>query len=157
MKTMVRQPASKKAAKLNTDLKADPGYADLYIPRKEGDSTGSSKINNELATGLTAEISGEEAAAAAAETNVQMSRPIKLGAATNFPARSNINGLQSGQGVPMNRMLPVDFEAYMSGLFAEFQDPIILDYLRQDNAAPQVTGTDTKYRYANKMKESDAV
>ena len=31
-----------------TDMK-DPAFQDLYVPRKEGDPTGSSQVNNELA------------------------------------------------------------------------------------------------------------
>ena len=36
----------------------DPAFQDLYIPRKEGDPTGSSQVNNELAKGLTGEQEG---------------------------------------------------------------------------------------------------
>ena len=39
---MVRKAASKKMAEQATDMKADPGYADLYVPRKSGDPTGQS-------------------------------------------------------------------------------------------------------------------
>ena len=74
---MVRLNASEQAAKKNTDLKADPGYADLYIPRKEGDPTGSSGMVNDLATGLTAETSGEVASVQGA-TQMQLSRPCLL-------------------------------------------------------------------------------
>ena len=53
---MVRLNASEQAAKKNTDMKPDPGYSDLYIPRKEGDPTGSSGIVNDLATGFPVTI-----------------------------------------------------------------------------------------------------
>lgn len=158
---MVRQSASSKAAKQATDLKADPGYADLYIPRKSGDPTGQSQIVNEAASGLTAEVSGEQAAeAVAATTDTQVggvARPIKLGDKTKFPGVSNVNGLQTGTGAPFKPMPEMDFDAYMMGLFEQFRDPIILEYFQQKNAAPQVVDAKKQYRYANKLKESDAV
>lgn len=151
---MVRLSASEQAAKKNTDMKADPGYADLYIPRKEGDPTGSSGMVNDLATGLIAETSGEVAAAQNA-TQIQPGRPMKLGEPTKFPGVSNINGLQTGTGgVPKPQL---DFNGYMAGLFDKFQDPIILEYFQQNDAAPQVVDTKKNNRYANKLKESDAV
>lgn len=151
---MVRLSASEQAAKKNTDLKADPGYADLYIPRKEGDATGSSGMVNDLATGLTAETSGE-VASVQGDTQMQTGRPIKLGEPTKLPGVSNVNGLQTGTGgVPKPQL---DFNGYMAGLFDKFQDPIILEYFQQNDAAPQVVDTKKNNRYANKLKESDAV
>ena len=81
---MVRKPASKKAAEQATDIKADPGYADLYVPRKSGDPTGQSGEVNTMAAGLTADVSGEEAAEVTRDVQVQPGRPMKLGAATKF-------------------------------------------------------------------------
>ena len=151
---MVRLNASEQAAKKNTDMKPDPATADLYIPRKQGDPTGLSGLVNDLATGLTAETSGEVAAAQNA-TQIQPGRPMKLGEHTNFPGVSNVNGLQTGTGgVPKPQL---DFNSYMAGLFDKFQDPIILEYLQQNDAAPQVVDTKKNNRYANKLKESDAV
>ena len=51
---MVRKPATLKMAQEATDNQ-DPAFQDLYIPRKEGDSTGSSKLVNSLAGGLEGE------------------------------------------------------------------------------------------------------
>lgn len=157
MKNMVRLSASEQAAKQNTDLKADPGYSDLYIPRKEGDSTGSSTINNNLAEGLSAEVSGEAAAAASASVQgQQVARPIKLGDKTKFPGVSNVNALQTGTGA-FQAKPGMDYASFMAGLFGEFNDPMILEYFEQENAAPQIVNQQTEYRYANKLKESDAV
>lgn len=161
MISMVRKPASKKAAEQATDIKADPGYADLYIPRKSGDPTGQSEVVNTAAQGLTAEVSGEAAAAAVAATTDTtvggVARPMKLGDKTKFPGVSNVNGLQTGTGQPFKPQPSMDFDAYMMGLFEQFRDPIILEYFQQKNAAPQVVNTKKQYRYANKLKESDAV
>jgi len=120
---MVRLSASEQAAKKNTDLKADPGYADLYIPRKEGDATGSSGMVNDLATGLTGTSATAETPEIAQAIQTAVGRPIKLGEATKLPGVSNVNGL----------------------------------YFQQNDAAPQVVDTKKNNRYANKLKESDAV
>lgn len=152
---MVRLNASEQAAKKNTDMKPDPGYSDLYIPRKEGDPTGSSGMVNDLATGLTGTSATAETPEIAQAIQTAVGRPIKLGEATKLPGVSNVNGLQSGTGgVPKPQL---DFNGYMAGLFDKFQDPIILEYFQQNDAAPQVVDTKKNNRYANKLKESDAV
>jgi len=153
---MVRLSASEQAAKKNTDMKADPGYADLYIPRKEGDPTGSSGMVNDLATGLTGTSATAETPEIAQAIQSAVSRPIKLGEPTKFPSVSNVNGLQTGTGnAPVTP--PLNFDAFMSGLFNKFQDPIILEYFEQKNAAPQIVDTNREYTYSNKLKESDAL
>src|SRR6056300_824848 len=120
---MVRLNASEQAAKKNTDMKPDPGYSDLYIPRKEGDPTGSSGMVNDLATGLTGTSATAETPEIAQAIQTAVARPIKLGEATKLPGVSNVNGLQTGTGgVPKPQL---DFNGYMAGLFDKFQDPII--------------------------------
>lgn len=153
---MVRLNASEQAAKKNTDMKPDPATADLYVPRKSGDPTGQSGLINDVLTpGLTGTSATAETPEIAQAIQTAVGRPIKLGEATKLPGVSNVNGLQTGTGgVPKPQL---DFNGYMAGLFDKFQDPIILEYFQQNDAAPQVVDTKKNNRYANKLKESDAV
>ena len=114
MKNMVRKAASKKMAEQATDMKADPGYADLYVPRKSGDPTGQSKIINEtLAPGLSAETSGPEAEQVNAQIR-QPASPIQLGAPTKFNSVPITNGLRTaGANIPGK---PRVFMPYAGGL-----------------------------------------
>mgnify|MGYP006258009535 FL=1 len=123
---MVRKAASKKMAEQATDMKADPGYADLYVPRKSGDPTGQSKVINEtLAPGLSAETSGPEAEQVNAQIR-QPASPIQLGAPTKFSSVPITNGLRTaGANIPGKPQM--DIEAYWMGLFEDFRDPIIAD------------------------------
>jgi hypothetical protein len=110
---------------------------------------------NDLATGLTGTSATAETPEIAQAIQTAVARPIKLGEATKLPGVSNVNGLQTGTGgVPKPQL---DFNGYMAGLFDKFQDPIILEYFQQNDAAPQVVDTKKNNRYANKLKESDAV
>ena len=68
-----------------TDMK-DPAFQDLYVPRKEGDPTGSSQVNNELAKGLTGE---QEGLAFEQALNQRVQRPILLAEPTRFPTEPN--------------------------------------------------------------------
>ena len=131
MKNMVRKAASKKMAEQATDMKADPGYADLYVPRKSGDPTGQSKVINEtLAPGLSAETSGPEAEQVNAQIR-QPASPIQLGAPTKFNSVPITNGLRTaGANIPGKPQM--DIEAYWMGLFDEFRDPMIAEYLTND-------------------------
>ena len=138
MKNMVRKAASKKMAEQATDMKADPGYADLYVPRKSGDPTGQSKVINEtLAPGLSAETSGPEAEQVSAQIR-QPASPIQLGAPTKFNSVPITNGLRTaGANIPGKPQM--DIEAYWMGLFDEFRDPMIAEYLTNDTfVAPRV-------------------
>ena len=138
MKNMVRKAASKKMAEQATDMKADPGYADLYVPRKSGDPTGQSKVINEtLAPGLSAETSGPEAEQVNAQIR-QPASPIQLGAPTKFSSVPITNGLRTaGANIPGKPQM--DIEAYWMGLFDEFRDPMIAEYLTNDTfVAPRV-------------------
>ena len=134
----MRKPASKKTAEKATDMKADPGYADLYVPRKGGDPTGQSKVINEtLAPGLSAETSGPETD----QVNTQIKQPaspISLGAPTKFDSVPVNNGLSTaGANIPGKPQM--DVEAYWMGLFDEFRDPMIAEYLTNDTfVAPRV-------------------
>tara|TARA_B000000441_G_C21740691_1_gene353484 strand:- start:336 stop:791 length:456 start_codon:yes stop_codon:yes gene_type:complete len=138
MKNMVRKAASKKMAEQATDMKADPGYADLYVPRKSGDPTGQSKVINEtLAPGLSAETSGPETEQVNAQIR-QPASPIQLGAPTKFSSVPITNGLRTaGANIPGKPQM--DIEAYWMGLFDEFRDPMIAEYLTNDTfVAPRV-------------------
>ena len=138
MNNMVRKAASKKMAEQATDMKADPGYADLYVPRKSGDPTGQSKVINEtLAPGLSAETSGPEAEQVNAQIR-QPASPIQLGAPTKFNSVPITNGLRTaGANIPGKPQM--DIEAYWMGLFDEFRDPMIAEYLTNDTfVAPRV-------------------
>lgn len=138
MKNMVRKSAGKKMADQATDMKADPGYQDLYVPRKSGDPTGQSKIINEtLAPGLGAETPGPETD----QVNTQIRQPaspIQLGAATKFNNIPITNNLRTaGANIPGKPTL--DVEAYWAGLMENFRDPIIAEYLTNDTfVAPRV-------------------
>lgn len=138
MKNMVRKTAGKKMADQATDLKADPGYADLYVPRKTGDPTGQSKLINEgLAPGLSAETTGPEAD----QVNTQIRQPaspISIGAPTKFQNVPITNNLRTaGANIPGKPTL--DVEAYWAGLMEDFRDPIIAEYLTNDTfVAPRV-------------------
>lgn len=139
MKNMVRKPASKKMADQATDMKADPGYADLYVPRKTGDPTGQSKlINEKLAPGLSAETTGPEAEAVQQTIMQRPASPIQLGAPTKFDSVPITNGLRTaGANIPGKPQM--DIEAYWMGLFDEFRDPLIAEYLTNDTfVAPRV-------------------
>ena len=135
---MVRKAASKKMAEQATDMKADPGYADLYVPRKSGDPTGQSKVINEtLAPGLSAETSGPEAEQVNAQIR-QPASPIQLGAPTKFNSVPITNGLRTA-GANISGKPQMDIEAYWMGLFDEFRDPLIAEYLTNDTfVAPRV-------------------
>lgn len=138
MKNMVRKAASKKMAEQATDMKADPGYADLYVPRKSGDPTGQSKVINETLTpGLSAETSGPEAEQVNAQIR-QPASPIQLGAPTKFDSVPITNNLRTaGANIPGKPQM--DIEAYWMGLFDEFRDPMIAEYLTNDTfVAPRV-------------------
>ena len=138
MKNMVRKPATKKMAEQATDMKADPGYADLYVPRKSGDPTGQSKVINETLTpGLSAETSGPEAEQVNAQIR-QPASPIQLGAPTKFDSVPITNNLRTaGANIPGKPQM--DIEAYWMGLFDEFRDPMIAEYLTNDTfVAPRV-------------------
>lgn len=135
---MVRKPATKKMAEQATDMKADPGYADLYVPRKSGDPTGQSKVINETLTpGLSAETSGPEAEQVNAQIR-QPASPIQLGAPTKFDSVPITNNLRTaGANIPGKPQM--DIEAYWMGLFDEFRDPMIAEYLTNDTfVAPRV-------------------
>ena len=134
---MVRKP---KALAQATDGKPDPAFQDLYIPRKEGDPTGQSKIINDQEDTLDYNlptVAGE----AAAETVTRTASPTSLGQATRFPSEPNTAGISQGPGPGRYgfRGLTadgVDLDAYLSGLMSKYQDPIILELIEQKNAAP---------------------
>jgi hypothetical protein len=136
---MVRKSAGKKMADQATDLKADPGYADLYVPRKSGDPTGQSKlINDGLAPGLSAETTGPEAEAVQQTISQRPASPIQLGAATKFNNIPITNNLRTA-GANIAGKPTLDVEAYWAGLMADFRDPIIAEYLTNDTfVAPRV-------------------
>ena len=139
MRNMVRKSAGKKMAEQATDLKADPGYADLYVPRKSGDPTGQSKLINEgLAPGLSAETTGPEAEAVQQTTMQRPASPISIGAPTKFqnvPITTNLR--TAGANIPGKPQ--IDVEAYWAGLMEDFRDPIIAEYLTNDTfVAPRV-------------------
>ena len=152
MISMVRKAASKKAAEQATDLKADPGYADLYIPRKKGDPTGQSQQVNTMAQGLSGEVSGEQAAAVTQEVQVQPGRPTKLGAPTKFQNVPVTNNLVSA-GAPVAPKDPTNMEAYWMGLMSMFDDPIILEYLQQSDAAPQIVDVEKQIQFGEDTRE----
>lgn len=153
MRNMVRKPASKVAAEKATDLTTDPGYADLYIPRKKGDPTGQSGEVNTMATGLTADVSGAEAAEVTREVQVQPGRPMKLSAPTKFQNVPVTNNLASaGAGVAPKD--PTNMEAYWMGLMSMFDDPIIAEYLQQDDAVPQMVDKRKQIKFGEDTREA---
>jgi hypothetical protein len=152
---MVRKSAGKKTAEKATDLKADPGYADLYIPRKEGDPTGQSQmINDVLAPGLTTETTGPEAAATQQAASVQMGTPINIGAKTKYPNINVAEGLASSGNKTVTPKDPLNMEAYWMGLMEMFgEDPILTEYLTQDNAAPQIVNKEKQFKFGEIARE----
>ena len=152
---MVRKPATLKMAQEATDTQ-DPAFLDLYIPRKEGDSTGSSKLVNTLAGGLEGE-STEIVEAESGPLGISAVNPIALGSATRNPAEPNTAGISQGAGPGPIRQRPAgDLNAYLAGLIETFgRDPLLLDLFEQKNATPMVENprqntrlTDSESRYA---------
>ena len=106
---MVRKPATLKMAQEATDTQ-DPAFQDLYIPRKEGDSTGSSKLVNTLAGGLEGE-STEIVEAQTGPLGVSAVNPIALGSATRNPAEPNTAGISQGAGPgPIRQSLDSEYD-----------------------------------------------
>jgi len=132
--SMVRKP---KALKQATDTKPDPAFQDLYIPRKEGDPTGQSQIINEQEDRLDYSMPDAAGQAVAAQA-VQAARPMALGEPTRLPNEPNTAGISQGPGVGRLNQSPanLNLDAYLAGLMNKYNDPIILELIEQEDAAP---------------------
>ena len=104
----------------------DPAYQDLYVPRKEGDSTGSSQEVNDLASGLSAP--GGENAAIAEAVKQQSGRPIALGESTKFINEANTTGITLGAGAgPPNEKPKVNLHDWVTGALAKYDSQILAE------------------------------
>ena len=144
MITMVRKS---KALKQVTDGKPDPAFQDLYIPRQKGDPTGQSQIINDQEDALDYELptaAGKQVAQNAART----ASPISLGQPTRFQGEANTAGISQGPGVGRVGTSPMatDLDAYLQGLFSQFNDPVILELIEQKNAVPMQEKPQTRFR-----------
>ena len=121
----------------------DPAFQDLYIPRKEGDPTGSSQVNNELAKGLTGE---QEGLAVQQAINQRVQRPITLAEPTRFPAEANTTGITLGAGAgPVNTRPTTDLKSFISGVLGKYNHPILAE-LNVELNAPVVEQPNTRFR-----------
>ena len=122
----------------------DPAYQDLYIPRKEGDSTGSSQEVNDLASGLSAP--GGENAAFANAIDQQTGRPISLRENTRFPSEPNTTGITNGAGAgPADARPTTSFTDWIDGAVSKYRHPILTEIQKQVQA-PVVQNPKDKFR-----------
>ena len=120
----------------------DPAFQDLYIPRKEGDSTGSSKLVNSLAGGLEGE-STEIVEAQSGPLGVSAVNPIALCSATRNPAEPNTAGISQGVGPGHTKQRPAgNLDAYVAGLIETFgRDTSLIDLFEHKNATHMIEKT----------------
>tara|TARA_R100000458_G_C8252421_1_gene229091 strand:- start:959 stop:1441 length:483 start_codon:yes stop_codon:yes gene_type:complete len=130
---MVRKPAGniKKIVGAGGDPTdgRDPAYQDLYIPRKEGDSTGQSQVVNDLAQDLSAP--GSEMAAVNEQVNMTGGRPLALGEPTRFANEANTAGITLGAGPGPSRNLSteVSLQDWVTGALKKYDSPILAELL----------------------------
>lgn len=129
-------------AKEATDMR-DPAFQDLYVPRKEGDPTGSSQVNNELAKGLTGE---QEGLAFEQALNQRVQRPILLAEPTRFPTEPNTAGITQGPGPGPEKTRPTtDLKSFVSGVLGKYRHPILAE-LNVELNTPVVEQPNTRFR-----------
>ena len=151
---MVRKSASEKMAKDSTDMR-DPAFQDLYIPRKEGDSTGSSAVVNDLATGLAAD--GSDNALVNEAVKREVGRPVTLRESTKFKNEPNTTGITLGAGAgPANARPTTDFDSWIDGALKKYNHPMLAEIQKQRDSVPIVENTMNRFRLADSPYQANA-
>ena len=153
---MVRKSASEKMAKEATDMR-DPAFQDLYIPRKEGDSTGSSAEVNNLAAGLSGTSATGENAEVSQAIQSAVGKPISLRESTKFKNEANTTGITQGPGDgPLKNRPTTDLDSWVTGVLAKYNHPILAEIQKQGMNAPIVENTMDRFRLADSPYKDNA-
>ena len=133
---MVRISASERMAQEARDIR-DPARQEMYIPRKKGDSTGSSAVNNELAKGLSGTDATAESPQVGQAIQSAIGKPISLREGTKFKNEANTTGITQGPGAGPTMQRPTtDLDSWIDGVLSRWNHPILAEIQRQPNSTP---------------------
>lgn len=143
-------------AKEATDIR-DPAFQDLYIPRKEGDSTGSSAEVNNLSAGLSGTSATGENAEVSQAIQSAVGKPISLREGTKFKNEANTTGITQGPGDgPLKNRPTTDLDSWVDGVLAKYNHPILAEIQKEGMNAPIVENTMNRFRLADSPYKDNA-